>query len=293
VFFARQVGFRYLAAIVVALAVCQLHAQVASTEAGVSLQKSFQGFIERFNSAQAPKDDELLRIADGIPGTRSDDVSKAIPSFCAALLRQDDRIKLAGAFMLTIVAQRSDGAALLTPHVDCIGRLLNLPDERLQAAGVGIFAFMKPSPPSSATKSLIEYLTRTDRNPMAQANALSLLLRIAPENSEVTSAVDKFLSQSLSLQVREAVLNGIANTRTENPHFTNILIAALNDRDKEIRFQVAQAFQRMPKEAVLQAQPALQKMIENPRELVDIQNAAREALKRNGLIMQSNDVEKK
>ncbi len=234
--------------------------------------------VQHYNPSNPPKDEDLLRIADLVPNARSEDISKALPSICAALAYRDERVKLAGAFVLTIVAHRPDSAGLLTSCINGIGNLLTLPNARLQNAAVGIFGDQRPEPPPEVAPLLLAFLKRTDGDSMSQASALSVLLRIAPEKVEVGTAADNFFARGLDRDTKEFALNGVANSRTKNTHVIDIVIAALSDPDQGIRFIAAEAFARLGRGATLRAEPALQKLISNPDESDQVKTAAKKAL---------------
>ena len=80
-------------------------------------------------------------------------------------------------------------------------------------------------------------------------------------------------------QTKGAVINDIANSHTENVVATDVLIGALDDPSEGTRFTAAQAFQRMPKEAVRHAQRALLRAKERPDEAQEVKDAAKEALR--------------
>ena len=262
------------------LAVSEVAAQATHAgEEAPSPRDFFEAIVKNYDPANPPKIDDLLRIQHEIEGMPAEGVSQALPSIFAALSHRDDNVKTFAVAALFSIALRTGSAALLEDHISSISALLALPSARLQGSAVHILTMQRPRPGAEVVPPLLGFLRKTDRDPIAQADALSALLQIAPENADVLSEAEHFLSRRLDVPAREAALNAIANSNTENAGLADAVIAALSDRNQEVRFVAAQALWRMPRDVVVRAQPALQKLIEQPDESEEVRTAAREAMK--------------
>jgi len=210
--------------------------------------------------------------------------TEALPTIVSALKHREDAIKLDGLAILMAISLRRDSAELLKGYVSDIGKLLDSQNDRLQGVTVLTFDYLKPEPPPEVAPPLAAFVRRTDRyrDPIAQAGAFSLLLRIAPDNPDLTPALQAFVARPMDEQTKGAVINGIANSHTENVVATDFLIGALEGPNEQTRFTAAQAFQRMPKEAVRHAQRALRRAKERPDEAQEVKDAAKEALRKLG-----------
>jgi len=115
---------------------------------------------------------------------------------------------------------------------------------------------------------------------MAQASALSVLLKMTSGSTGVVAAVQEFLARPLTTQAKEAVLNGIANSHTKDQRLVQMLATALDDPDEGVKFTAAQGSQRLPKEATLQAQPSLQRLAADTSQPTEVRAAAKSALQK-------------
>lgn len=243
-----------------------------------SLRDSFRNLVEHYN-ATVPNGDELLKVSDKVGSASPGEISDALPSIMSALKHREDAIKLDGIAILMAISYRHDSSELLKGYVSDIGRLLDSQNDRLQGITVLTFSYLKPEPPPEVAPPLLSFVRRTDRDPIAQADAFSLLLRMAPDNPDLTPTLQDFLARPMDEQTKTAVINDIANSHTENIVAINALIGALDDSSEQTRFAAAQAFQRMPREAIRRAQRDLQRVQERPDEAQEVKDAAKEALR--------------
>jgi hypothetical protein len=244
-----------------------------------SLEDFFQALVQHYDPANLPKFDELMSVERQVAGMDQKVISKALPSVLAAFGHRDDTVKKYAAAAIYSIGERSDGTALLKPYAKAIGSGLDVSNTDLQGATLQLLAMLKPGPQSEIVPLLVAFVKRADRSPAAQAYAISLLLQIAPENPDLIPALQNFAARPMDQETKDALINGIANSSTENVIATDVLIGALEDPTEGVRFQAAQAFQRMPNDMVLRAKPALQKAIERPDEAQEVKAAAREALR--------------
>ncbi len=237
-------------------------AQLPTTGAP-TLQQFFQGLVQQHDPARLPKHEELLRATDQIPGSPAADISNALPAIFAALTHRDETVEKYAASALWDIAQRPDGAVLLKPHVDAVGGLFNSPNDRLQAAGAAILGSLRPAPPPEVVPLLVSFLQRTDRAVPAQAAALFYLVRLAPDTPAVVAVIREFLQRPMAREDRIAALNALGDPRIKDVQIIEAVIAGLQDPDPGIRFTAVQVIQRMSKEALLRAEPALRKLAES------------------------------
>jgi len=79
-------------------------------------------------------------------------------------------------------------------------------------------------------------------------------------------------------QTQEFVINGIANSQTKNVHFVDLIIGNLGNPDEAIPFTAVQALTRMGQDAVLRAESALGRLVENANESTRVRAGAKQAL---------------
>lgn len=274
---------RAVCLVVTAVTLCVLHAQAAGslTQAG-TIKEFFHNLAENYDPAHLPKFQDVLRIADLVHSSDPKEVSEALPSILVALESPSDDVKMDAAYILMIVAQRPDGLTLLKSYSPSIGNLLGSPNPRLQNGAVAIFGFLKPAPPQEAVPMLLAYVRRPDGDSLSQASAIATLLKTASQNSDVIETTQYFLSQHVGRQTKEAVLNGIANSRAKDPRLTQLVVEAVDDKDSGIRLTAVQALTRMGKEAILQGQAALQRVLNRSGESPEVKSAAERALRAGG-----------
>jgi HEAT repeat protein len=266
-------------ALLLAAVLAPAQAQTHASESTLSPQVFFESLVRNYDPANPPEFDSLLKVQHEIEEMPSGEVAQAMPSIFAALSHRDDNVKTLAVAALFSIALRSDSATLLNSHIDAIGALLGMPSPRLQGSAVHILSMQRPRPGPEIVPLLLGFLAQTDRDPIAHADAVLALLQVAPANKDVLSEAYKFVSQQSDPSGKEAALNAIANSKTEDARLTNAVIAALSDTNQEVRFTAAQALWRMPGDVVARAQPALQRLIEKPDEAQEVKAAATEAMK--------------
>ena len=250
-----------------------------ASQAQPSLKTFFQVLVQRYDAKALPRFDDAWKVIEQARTMRPEDIANAIPAILAAWGHPDDNVKGYAFTAIFAISERPDGANLLKPYTRAIAGGLDVPSGRLQGATVMLLARLRPEPDSEAVSLLVAFVKRTDRHPLAQADAFSILLRIAPDNPDLTPALQDFLARPMDERTKEAVINDMANAHTENIVATDYLIRALEDSKEEVRFQAAQAFQRMPRDAVRRAQGPLQRTKERPDEAQEVRDAAKEALR--------------
>jgi HEAT repeat protein len=249
------------------------NAQTAS-----SLQKFFQSLVEHYNPSALPKFEELMKVEQEIAGLHPEQVTKALPVVFAALAHRDINVKLYAASALFAISLRPDSTALLRDHLVSIGDLLNESDPWLQATASMVTINLRPTPPPAATTLLLNYLKRTDRDQDAQGSAIFTLVRIAPENPEVLSAIQQFLARDLDSRSRIGVLNALGYPSVKDVRIISMVIAEMEDSDQGIKITAIHSVTRMGKDAVRQAQPTLQRLSDDPKRTAEVRAAAKEAL---------------
>jgi hypothetical protein len=252
--------------------------EVKPPEQTPGLQKFFQLLVEHYNPVALPKYEDVLKVTDQIGAARPENISRALPSIELALAHQDDNVKADAVLALFAIGLRPDSAALLKDYLKPIANLLNSPSARLQLSVTQVLGMLKPEPPPEVSPALLSFLKQTDRDPLAQAGAISALVRIAPGKQGVDEAIKGFLGRPLDQQSKEAALNALGNSRGEDVQLIELVIGALNDPDPGIRLTAVQVLRRIGRNAVLQAEPALHEVIEHPDESPQVRAAAREAL---------------
>lgn len=267
---------RYLA---VLLCFCQIGARAVSNPPALSLKAFFRELVEHYDPNALPSMDDLMKVTDQTARMQPAEINNALPLIFAALRHKDTTVEGYAATALFSIGLRGDGPTLLEPGTKDIAAALDLPDSHLQAAAVQLLTMLKPGPQSEVVPLLLGFAHRTDRNQATQAAALSVLLKITPAPSGLSSALREFMSRPLDDQTKAVILNGIANSHSEDLAVESFLISALDDASEEVRFQAAQGLQRVPKDIAIRAKPSLQRVIERSAESENVKVAATDALK--------------
>ncbi len=268
-----------LAVLVASLLSGYLGAQEREAQNLLSLKIFFQELVQRYDARALPDFNGAWKVIEQARSMPHEDCASAIPAILAAWEHKDDNVKAFAFTALFAVSERPDAGELLGPYSKAISGGLDYPSGRLQGATVMLLARLRPDRDSDAVPLLMSFVRRADRHPLAQADALSLLLRIAPDNPELGQIVERFLARPMDEQTKEGVVNDIANSHTANVVAVDFLIRALEDPKEGVRFQAAQAFQRLPRESVHRAQEALSKVAERPEESQEVKTAAADSLK--------------
>ncbi|MGH9500087.1 MAG: hypothetical protein ACRD3L_13180 [Terriglobales bacterium] len=257
----------------------QLSTQAPSSSKAPSLAQFFQVLLQDYDPSHLPKFEAFLKVQSQISDLRREDVASALPSVLArAFAHRDDTVRKYAAGAIFSIGQRPDGPALLRPHAEAIDDGLKASDAHLQGATVQLLAIFQPDLPEGVVSSLAAFVRRTDRDLSAQIDAITLMLRTEPNNPDVISAFQSFTSRPLDSQSKTALMSGISNSHADSTTATDVLVSGLEDREQSVRFQAAQALARMPKKAILRAQPALQRVIDDAEEAAEVKAAARQAL---------------
>ncbi len=96
----------------------------------------------------------------------------------------------------------------------------------------------------------------------------------------MAAAVREFLSRSLDSESRIDVLNALGNPRVKDARIITMMITSLDDSDQGVRFTAAQALAGMGQSALQQAEPALQRLANDPKQPANVRDAAKQALLR-------------
>jgi hypothetical protein len=183
-----------------------------------------------------------------------------LPVYTQWLMAGSEQDRRCAGIVLLAVVFRMDSTTLLRPHIPKLGTLLNSQDDQMQRTVGTILSSLRPAPPPEVIPPFLTYLQSSGRNQQMQAAAVSTLLRADPQNTNVIAAVAEFSSRTLSIPARETLLNGIANSKTNDPRLIRLVIDGLQTRDQPIRYTAVQAIRRMGPNAVRQAQPELQQL---------------------------------
>ena len=74
------------------------------------------------------------------------------------------------------------------------------------------------------------------------------------------------------------MLNAISDPRVKDPQIINMVIRFLDDSDQGVRFTAIQVLTRMGQHALLPAQPALQRLANDPKQPAEVKAVAMQAL---------------
>jgi HEAT repeat protein len=245
------------------------------------VQEFFQTLVANYNPSSLPKLEQVVNITAQISGARPDEISKSLPAIFAAFGHQDDTVKAYAATALFEIARRPDSAALLRSHIGDIGQeLLTSPKPEMRAGAMTILGLLQPAPPE-VVPIFLNFLRRTDPDSQAQgAGVIFELVQVAPEDPEVIAGIQEFLSRPLDTKARIDTLNALGNPQVKDMRIVSAIISTLDDPDQGVRSTAAQALGRMGQPAVEQAQPALQRLANDPKQPDDVKAAAKEALQK-------------
>jgi HEAT repeat protein len=246
-----------------------------------SLQEFFQTLVDHYDPSSLPKYENLRKVTGQIEGLRPEEITKALPALFAALTHQDNTVQGYADSALYAIAQRPDSAALLRSHVDVIGHnILTSPNPDTRGGEIIILGSLKPTPPPEVVPIFLNFLKRTDLQAQG-AGAIFELVHIAPENPEVVAAVMEFLSRpTLDSKGKIDTFNALGTHRVKDAKIISMMITSLDDSDEGVRFTAAQALAGIGQSALQQAEPALQRLANDPGQPANVRDAAKQALLR-------------
>ena len=273
---------------------CHLHAQAAGQDRvmprvqaqAASLQQFFETLATRNDSSPLPSHEELLTATDQIADAHPEDISKALPAVFVAFRHANETVRSYAYSALFRIARRPDGATLLKNWIDSIGQnLLTSDSETAQRSAAMILSSLRPAPPTEVWRLFVRFVKRTDRNPQAQSAAIDFLVRYGPDKPNaprldptILEAIKTFFARPLDAKDRIGALHAIAGSRVLDPGLIDLAIASVDDPDQRVRLTAINALTRMGRPAVLQAEPALQKIIEHDNGPAELKTAAKKAL---------------
>lgn len=242
-----------------------------------SLQLFFRALVARYNPSELPQHKELLAVENKIPSAAAEDIAAALPDVIVAMKHPDERVKLYAASALFAVSLRTDSSELLRSYAPEILAMLDMEDARLQGTPMMVFANMKPAPPREIVPPLVSFLRKQNRDERAQASAVSIIVRAAPEDSAVSEVTAQFLSRPLNRDAMLIALNGL-NGLTNNAVVVDAILPFLKDSPLTIQLAVIRALTGMGRSAVLHAQARLQTVLQDPAASDELKMAVKKVL---------------
>jgi HEAT repeat protein len=256
------------------------HAQTAQRTP--SVQEFYQTLVDHYDPSSLPPLETVERVTNQIAGARPNEIAKVLPAVFAALAHQDETVKHFALTALYMVALRPDGAALLRSHINAIGSILTSPIPETRAGAILVLGTLKPVPPPEVVPIFLTFLKRTDADAQAQGSGIIFeLVHIAPENPEVIAAIREFLSRPLDSKSRREALTALGDPRVKDAQIIAMMIASLDDPDQWVRATAIENLMGMRRDAVLQqAEPALQRLANDPKQPPEVTAAAKDALQK-------------
>ena len=246
-----------------------------------TLQGFFQSLVEHYEPSAPPKFEDLQRVTGQIEGLRPEEITSALPAIFAALAHQDETVKAYAQSALYSISLRPDSAALLKRYVDVIGHDLTASKPETRAAAIIILGGLHPMPPPEVVPVFLTFLNRRDAEAQAQGSGVIFeLVHIAPENPEVIAAVRDYLARPLDSKSKRETLVALGNPRVKDARIIAMMVKALDDPDQGVTFAAVQALAGMGRPALQQAEPALQRLANDPKQPAEVTAAAKEALQR-------------
>jgi hypothetical protein len=231
-----------------------------------SLEQLFRGLLQQHASGKPPSYDDVLKVAYRAEDSQRDDAVKTLPLIMAALNSSNINLQIDASLVLWGFGKRSDAVNLLTAHLSQLVPLFRSSDERLQMVPVFLFNELRPAPPPEVVPILLEFLAQQNRDAKAQAGAIGVLVHLAPEDPKVTEAARNYLTKARDADTRILVLNALRGSRTSDRRLVEAVIEALQSPDSGVRFTTLQVIPTLGSSTILQAEPALRQLIENPKE---------------------------
>ncbi len=205
------------------------------------------------------------------------DVVAAIQEFLSRPLSKSTRIGVLNA----LGDPRVKDASL----IQAVTNSLDDPDLGVRFTAIQVLTRMGPHALLQAEPALqksvggmLKFLGQTDGDMSMQVHAVSVLVLYAPEKPEIAAAIREFLSRPLGSAPRIGVLNAVGDPRVKDPQIINMVIASLNAPDPDVRFTAVQVLTRIGQHALLPAQPALQRLADDPKQPAEVKAAAMQAL---------------
>jgi|GEM_PF-2436414 HEAT repeat protein len=252
-----------------------------SAESTPTLAQFFQPMVEHYTPKVVPSFEATLALQRRVSTISSlSEIAEGLPFVVLALRHQDATVRMRGAEAIFAIALRPDRAVVIGSTTPVASILLNSADEKLQRTGITTLQMLGPQSAPDAVGLLTSFLGRKDRDASAQAGAFSLLLEEYSDKPGVVTSASDYLSRQLDPDIRELVINGIANSGTQSAFLTEAVLAALHDSNEGVRFTAAQALWRMPLATVFQAEAALQSLADDALEATNVRTAAKQALAR-------------
>lgn len=272
--FAKFGCFLFIIA-VVALA-NRVHAQISP------LQEFYQALIQ--NPSSPPAYENLRKVTRQIERLPPEEITKALPAIFAALAHQDFTVSGYAASALYSIALRQDSAELLRGHVAAIGNALTSPTPEARTGAIVILGTLKPIPPPEVVPIFLTFLKRTDADAQAQGSSVIFqLVHIAPGNPEVIAAIIEFLHRpSLDSKTKREAMVAVGNTQggIKDSGIIAMITASMDDPDEHLRPIAIQTLAEIGGHALQQAEPALQRLSNDPNQPDDVRAAAKDALKK-------------
>jgi HEAT repeat protein len=245
------------------------------------VRESFEALLQRDGALRSSSPDDLVRFGEQVASAPPDEVSAALPVMVGALSIPDGRARRTCIMAILSVSLRMDSPALLGRSIGAVAGILDFSDAPGQRVGVIILSDVlsrAATPPAGALQPLIAFLRRSDRDLEAQSGAVSVLTRAAPEEAAVTGTVAAFLSRPLDTQSRLRALDGLVSPRLRDTKLIDSVAASVGDPDDAVKVSAISALTRIGPQAIVQAEPALLKLLQEPGHPANLRLAATNAL---------------
>jgi HEAT repeat protein len=245
------------------------------------LQRYYTDLVRYYDPSKLPKLEDVSKVLNQVPDARPGEITNALPAIMAAFAHRDETVKAYACTALFAIGRRPDSAELLNQYTDVLIQDVSATSNpNIRAGEITILGGLRPAPPPQVVSSFLAFLKRTDIGVQAQGSGVIFeLVQIAPDNPEVIAAIREFLSRQLDSTTRIGALNALGNPNVKDVGLIAVVITSLDDSDQGVRFTAAQVLGRMGKNALLQGEPALQRLANDPKQPANVTAAAKEALK--------------
>lgn len=240
----------------------------------------FEGLTTRSAGVAPPSYEQLLQVTDQFHTLSQAEVVDALPAVFQALQKSDEPSAIDAAFALSVIARRPDSAVVLRPWIKEIGSLLSRTDARLNAAAILVFMRMTPPPGTEAVPLLTRFLFTDQGSMEAKPDAVSALMKLAPNAPEPMQAVARFMRLPLEGQTRMAAINAVGIPKLANTAIIDIVVEALGDPSKQVKLAAIQTLDRIGGPGLARARTMLLKLAADETAPPEVRKTAQSALER-------------
>lgn len=280
-----------LASCVLVALIAPILAPLARCQPNPSPRQFLESVLANKDRSKIPPWPEWDTVGKTLYGAAPQDVSSALPSLAQVIADPNTRLQEAGVLTLLAISYRTDSPTLLAGYHSAIVGLLQ--SERpviAQSAASMIAGILSRSRgvQTDLLDPLLALLQNKHRDPIAQARAISCLIKYAPENWErrrdANAAIAAFLTTPQEGDVTITALYAVAEPRASDSGIVLAIIDTLKNSDVAVRLTALDTLNRIGRPAVVQAANEIGRLAADPSQPPDVRSSARKLLEENTLL---------